>query len=227
MTDSSRERWTPLSQREAARVRASLSQLSSVHELDAARVAELLDERVEAVEAFASGQVEPTRAFAQRVELLALGMAQNSLAAWKRRVSASSGYELLIDETLTILAANGAVPGRRTQGVLAPDLFVGRKYNAVLPSLDCALIETHGNGIDDLTTIGFFDGAIRCVRFCAEINVGSVVRTGVREFWPVLTADAGIVGHCILHDRSDMPTMLKHPGVYVHWREVVRADVSG
>lgn len=73
-----------------------------------------------------------------------------------------------------------------------------------MPSLNCALIETLGNGIGDLVTIGFFDGAIRCLRFCAEMNIGTLVRTGVREFWPVEAADAG----------------------HMHWREFVRAGAD-
>ena len=95
-----------------------------------------------------------------------------------------------------------------------------------LLGVDAALIETHGNGIDDLVSIGFFDGKIRCVRFCAEMNIGTLVRTGVREFWPVETADAGIVAHCILHDRNDVAPVLTRPGIHVHWREIVRAGAD-
>ena len=169
-------------------------------------------------------RVAPARAFAAAVEALAMRMAHGSLAAWKRRVAASSGYELLVDRTLTILAVNAAAarPAKGTMHDAA--LFVGRKYNAILPSLDCALIETHGNGIDDLVAIGFFEGKIRCVRICVETNVGTLASVGVREFWPVETADAGIVAHCIVHDRNDITPVLTRPGIHVHWREVVRAE---
>jgi predicted transcriptional regulator len=229
MTTSPDQLSAPLSPREVAQVRAQLARLTSVHELDLAQVADLLGEPQAAVELYASGHAAPARAVAAAVEALALRMAHGSLAAWKRRVAASSGYELLVDRTLTILAVNGAAPGlarRTTQGVLDPSLFIGRKYNAILPSLDCALIETHGNGIDDLIAIGFFDGKIRCVRFCAEMNIGTLVRTGVREFWPVETADAGIVAHCILHDRNGVAPLLTRPGIHVHWREIVRAGAD-
>ena len=216
-----------LSAVETARLHRRLACLMSAHALTPARIAELIGEPQDALGCVVAGATAPSRSLAAKIERLTLDMAHNSLTAWKRRVGASAGYELLLDRELTILAVNGATPGarqRRTQGYQDPSLSIGRKYNSILPSLDCALIETHGNGIDDLLTIGFFDGKIRCVRFCAEVNFGRLVRVGIREFWPVTTADAGIVAHAILHDDNEMPRTLSQPGIHVHWREVIRTE---
>lgn len=213
-----------LSPAERARLNQNLERLIVVHALTPERIAALLDEPGSVIGHILAGAVKPSRELAQKVEHLMLNMSHNSLHAWKQRVGASAGYELLIDRSLTILAVNGSISGvrqRGTQGYLDPALFIGRNYNSILPSLDCALIETHGNGIEDLIKLGFFDGKIRCVRFCAEINIGKVARVGVREFWPVETADAGIVAHAVLHDSNDMPRALSAPGILVHWREIV------
>lgn len=218
---------SPLPVREAARVRAVLAGLIQGYRLDLDRIGALVDEPVESLQRVQAGLVSPGEDLARRVDALCGAMAYNSLEAWKARVSGSSGYEMLVDRTMTILAASGAqaAPGGRTaQVTVDPSLFVGRTCNSVLPTLDCTLIETHGNGVDDLVPLGFFEGRLRCVRFCAEINSGPLTRIGVREFWPVETADAGIVAHGMLHDRQDMPRVLKRPGIYVHWREIVRAD---
>jgi hypothetical protein len=217
---------SPASAHEAARVRAVLASLIAAYRLDLDVIAAGTGVPVETLERVQAGLTSPGEDRARRIDQFAAAMAHNSLDAWKARISASSGYELLVDRTLTILAVNGtnqALRGRTVQGTLDPSLFVGRTYNSILPSLDCALIETHGNGIDDLVPLGFFEGRVRCVRFCAEINAGPVTCVGVREFWPVETADAGIVAHAVLHDRYDVPKVLKLPGIYVHWREVVRA----
>lgn len=212
-----------LSPAEATRLYRNLDRLQSVHALTPTRIAELLGEAENLVERVVAGGVNPSREFAARVERLMLAMAYNSLEAWKQRISASHGYEVLIDRTLTIVAVNGAnaaLTRGKPQGPIGPQLFLGRNFNHILPSLDCTLIETPGNGIEDLLTNGFFEGKIRCVRFCAEINAGPLVRTGVHEFWPIETEDAGIVAHSILH-RRDMPRVLTAPGIHVHWREVV------
>ena len=213
-----------LSAAERARLSQNFERLTGVHALTAERIADLIDEPAAAIGHVLAGAAKPSREIAQKVEHLMLNMAHNSLHAWMQRVNASAGYEILIDRTLTIVAVNGATPGirqRGTQGHLDPALFIGRKYNSMLPSLDCALIETHGNGIEDLVKLGFFDGKIRCVRFCAEINIGTFARIGVREFWPVSTFDAGVVAHGILHDSNDLPRALSAPGIFVHWREIV------
>ncbi len=214
-----------LSAAEAALVIADLNRLVSVHTLTPLRIAELLAETEARVTALIEGRATPTRDVARKVAALAQRMAYNSFAAWQRRISASSGYEVLIDRTLTIVAVNGANPASyrgKAQSPIGPHLFLGRKYNDILPSLDCTLIQTQGSGIEDLLTIGFFDGKIRCVRLCAEINAGPFVRTGVHEFWPIETEDAGIVAHSILH-RGDMPRVLAGPGIHVYWREIIPA----
>jgi hypothetical protein len=59
------------------------------------------------------------------------------------------------------------------------------------------------------------------VRFCAEINTGLFVRSGVLEFHPVETIDAGILVHHIMHRRDDIPRVLTSPGIHVHWRETI------
>lgn len=219
---------SPLSARESARVRAALAGLVEGYGLDLARVAALVGAPAETLERLMRGLASPDDDLARRIDGFASAMAYNSLQAWKARVSASSGYEMLIDRTLTVIAVNGshaALGGRRAraQGTVDPALFLGHKYNALLPSLDCTLIETHGNGIDDLVPLGFFEGRLRRVRFCAEINAGPVTRNGVHEIWPVETADEGIIAHAALHERNDMPRVLTSPGIHVHWREVVRA----
>lgn len=218
----------PFSAREAARVREALAGLVEGYGLDVVRIAALVGAPEEMLQRLMDGLAFPDDDLAQRINAFAFAMAYNSLQAWKARVSASAGYEMLIDRTLRVIAINGsnaAMGGRRAQGTLDPVLFLGHKYNALLPSLDCTLIETHGNGIDDLVSLGFFEGRVRCVRFCAEIQAGPITRSGVHEIWPVETADEGIVAHAALHERSDMARVLTAPGVLVHWREVVRADV--
>ncbi|MBP6013278.1 MAG: hypothetical protein KBA31_13715 [Alphaproteobacteria bacterium] len=210
---------------EAALAIADLGRLVSVHALTHVCIAELLAEPEARVAALIEGRAAPTLDVARKVTALAQRMAYNSFAAWKRRISASTGYEVLIDRALTIVAVNGASPSfnrGKPYSPIGPHLFLGRKYNDILPSLDCALIQTHGNGIEDLLTIGFFDGNVRCVRLCAEINAGLFVRTGVHEFWPIETEDAGIVAHSILH-RNEMPRVLAGAGVHVHWREIIPA----
>lgn len=217
---------SPFSAREAARIREALAGLVAGYGLDVERIAALVGAPEGTLQRLMQGLASPDESLAGRIDAFAFTMALNSLQAWKARVSAGSGYEMLIDRTLTVIGvtgANAALGRRRTQGVLDPSLFLGHKYNALLPSLDCTLIETHGSGIDDLVPLGFFEGRIRCVRFCAEINVGPVTRNGVHEIWPVETADEGIVGHAALHERNEMPRVLTAPGIHVHWREVVRA----
>jgi hypothetical protein len=214
-----------LSPEEAALVKADLERLTGVHALTPERIAALTGESPAFVEQLAAGRAEPTRAITRSLRALAQQMAHNSLAAWQRRISASHGYELLIDRTLTIIAVNGANPAARRKGqiMVSPDAFIGRNYNEILPPHDCALIETPRNGIADLIALGFFEGRIRCVRFCAEIVVGPLARTGVHEFWPIETTDAGIIAHTILHRRDNLPRVLTGSGVHVHWREVVMA----
>lgn len=217
---------SPISLRESARVREALAGLVDAYGLDVERIAALVGAPEGMLQRLMHGLASPDVDLARRIDAVAFAMALNSLQAWKARVSASSGYEMLIDRTLTVIAVNGAnaVPGRRkAQGALGPAFFLGQKYNVLLPSLDCTLIETHGSGIDDLVPLGFFEGRIRCVRFCAEINAGPLTRNGVHEIWPVETADEGIIAHAALHERNDMPRVLTSPGIHVHWREVVRA----
>ena len=214
-----------LTAQEIVLLRADLERLCHAHACDTTRLAQLLEEPETVIAQLVTGSLPPTRDLARKVRALASRMAHNSLAAWKQRICASNGYELLIDRTLTIIAVNGASPGldrSKPPSPIGPHLFLGRHYNEILPSLDCTLIETQGNGIEDLHALGFFDGHVRCVRFCAEINAGPFVRTGVHEFWPIATEDAGIVAHSILH-RNNMPRVLTAPGVYIHWREVVPA----
>lgn len=205
--------------RAVAHLRASLSLLRATYGLDHAGIAVLTDTSPELVADVDAGKVRPPADFQHRIETLKRRMAFASRQAWCHRVEASHGYDMLLDQELKVIA----VTQQGTLGRLKipRGFFAGRAFNTLLPALDCRLIETHGNGIDDLKTNGFFEGRIACVRFCAEINMGLVVRSGVFEFHPVETVDAGILVHHIMHRRSDIPRLLTGPGIHVHWRETI------
>jgi hypothetical protein len=203
----------------AACLRATLSHLRSTYGLDLASIAALAGANFELVAAVDAGLEPPPAALQRQIEALRRRMAFASREAWLQRVEVSRGYDMLLDQDLKIVA----VTQQKTSGGLRIPwgLFLGRTFNELLPTLDCRLIETHGNGIDDLKTNGFFAGRIACVRFCAEINSGPVVHSGVLEFHPVETIDAGILVHHVMHRRDDIPRLLTSPGIYVHWRETV------
>lgn len=205
--------------RTVAHLRASLSFLRATYGLDHVGIAVLADTSLELVAAIDAGHARPPADFQHRIEMLKRRMAFASRQAWCQRVEASHGYDMLLDQDLKVIA----VTQHSTLGRLKipRGFFVGRAFNTLLPALDCRLIETHGNGIDDLRTNGFFEGRIACVRFCAEINTGLIVRSGVFEFHPVETVDAGILVHHIMHRRSDIPQQLTGPGIHVHWRETI------
>ena len=222
--DSARRAQAPVSQHVANKVRAALTHLHAAHALDYARLADLLEEPLPTVMACALGEMIPTTGFQKKVKSLTLRMDYASRVAWQQRIAAAGRSELLLDRELMIIAVDGMeMPGapRPTKSYSIPRrFFLGRKYNDLLPTLDCTLIETHGNGIDDLKTIGFFDGKIASVRFCFEVHAGDVVVVAAIEIWPIVTVDDGILAHVVVNDLPHLPRVLKKPGVHVHWRNV-------
>ena len=209
------------SHRSAARVRAALSAFRVVHKLSSDRIGELLGELPEVVDACERGELFPSRELQQKVKALSLRMSYALREAWIRRVGSSSGYEMLLDRALTIVAIDGMFVAHPRPKPVPPAMFLGRKYKDTLASLDCTLINTHGTGLDDLHSVGFFEGKVRCVRYCAEMNVGRFAKTGVREIHPVETVDDGILAHLVMHEVTDYPRMLTEPGIFVHWRELI------
>ena len=228
--DSARRALQTASQHAANKIRTALNHLHVAHALDYSRIADLLEEPLPTVMACAQGSVIPTIGFQEKVKVLTLRMNYASRMAWRQRVAAAGRSELLLDRELTIIAVDGMeMPGapRPMKSYAIPRrFFLGRKYSDILPTLDCTFVETYGNGIDDLRTMGFFDGKVACVRFCGEVHAGEVVVVAIVEIWPVVSVDDGILAHVIVNDLPHLPRVLKEPGVHIHWRDVKLAPAK-
>jgi DNA-binding XRE family transcriptional regulator len=150
------------------------------------------------------------------------------LEAWKFRIRVATRPELLIDRSLTILAVSQPMLLQRTfedgsEVALHVGYFVGRHVNDVLPTLDCNLVLTRGSGLNELHDIGFFQGRVRCLRICAALHFGSLTREGLGEFWPIETADGGVLAQLTLHPARIKTSAPRQAGVVVHWTQIVSA----
>jgi len=219
----------PLNVEHPVHVGGLLAKMRADHALTSDRLAALLAASPGTLAQWENGRVPVSRAVEFKILQLSRRLSFASLESWKFRVGAASGPELLMDRTLMILTVSPAMLLQRafevgSDMILPSGFLVGRHINDVLPSLDCNLILNRGTGLSELHDIGFFQGRVRCVRMCAELNFGPVTRHGVGEFWPVDTVDAGIAAHLLLHADRCAKNTLRAPGVIVHWSQIVPAE---
>lgn len=203
---------------------ADLKALREAHDVPRATMADLIGVSESQLSDWEDGAPLPP-AFTQSVQSACRMVRLASFSAWKQRVAAASGVEILLDRDLRIaalskLAINTPFPELKFD--VPASLFLGAHIHRVLPGLDCKLVVNHGTGLNDLYEIGFFDGRVRFVRIMAEINFGRYAYCGAFEYWPVGTCDAGTVVRQVSIIDLDRRTVLKKPGILVERTEIAR-----
>jgi hypothetical protein len=173
------------------------------------------------LEVLTNGRGLPPPQIEARCRAARLLLTLNGLDAWKQRVNAASGVELLVLSDLTIVAASQSAceaPQRGT-GKLIPiqrEALVSQNYGGMLPG-GVSMTGDGAPGFHGLKSSGLFDGRLRGHQCKAEIAFGQFAIEGIWEMWSVRTPDAGYIGHAVLHRSDSSADRSPEPGVRVEW----------
>lgn len=207
---------------EIIKARQLIGRLAMDYKLNDDKLVRLLGLKPQELETLSNGRGLPPPQLEARCAAARQFLALNGLEAWKQRVDAAYGVELLVMPDLTVVAASkrACEAPQRGTGKMIPirrEILIANNYGDILPGNNVSMTCDGEPGFHGLKRSGLFEGKLRGHQCKAEIAFGPYAIDGVWEMWSVSTPDAGYVGHAVLHRRNDQIEQDLEPGVRVAW----------
>lgn len=198
-----------------------LQSIQFQYALSGKTLARLLAVNQPELDEIASGEAVLPQGFLEKLYRLERFLGLSSAKAWTARVTASAGCEALFDARGCFIAIS-----RDGRSVVSADgclvelpekFFLHRSIDALFPPIAESPLGSGGSSFGDLIAIHIFSRRRAGVQMRADINFGPYQTQCVMEFWPVLTADQGVVAHSMIHRLAVQPVSQLRPGSRVHW----------
>lgn len=158
-----------------------------LHDLTQDQLAEKLNVSQQTVSRWEAGQQIPDPR-SQAALRAVLGESDlQSVKAWTERVRRSSGYEVLLDTSLKIVAISRSISDSFD---ILPEACAGRPIADYFP-------KDRPKFMEQAQERGFFEGALSGVHYTVTVDEGTRSVFFDVNLWPAMTSDMGIFMHLV------------------------------